>query len=324
MATQNYGMRSFRAASDVQEFRLVTVDSAGVAKLAGASDPLIGVTPAPRDNDGFISVRNRDSGTFKVAVALGKSVAVGDVVKAAANGAVEATEGAGIAVAITGGTSSASDCAIIECAWIFQKDEVGTDYGDLIARRTLGDVYAIDDQTAPEAGGEYQVPEGTSRITIDRATVTSAVTLLPPDDAPSVILITQRGGAYNAVTWGASNLGVCPMYLMIRVDDEWTHVPLDEAFEYRMQNTTIELDGVGGIISVPVGTGQVNLANLTGAVTLKFDGAFYPQIISVTNEDTTYDATIVSDAENITVAKESSAVIMNIGSYLVKTNITAV
>jgi len=324
MATQNYGMRSFRSASDVREFRLVTLDSAGAVKLAGANDLLIGVTFAARDNDGFISVRNRDSGTFKVAVALGKSVAVGDVVKAAGNGAVEATEGAGIAVAVTGGTSSASDCAIIECAWIFQKDEVGTDYGGLIVTRTLGDVYAIDDQTALEAGGEYQVPEGTSRITIDRATVTGAVTLLPPSDAPSVILITQTGGTYNAVTWGASNLGVCPMYLMIRVDDAWTHVPLADAFEYRMQNATIELDSVGGNVSVPAGAGQVNLDNLTGAVTLKFDGAFYPQIIVVTNDDTTYDATIESDAGNITVEKESYAVIANIGSYLVKTNITTV
>lgn len=323
MATQNYGMRSFRSASDVQEFRLVTLDSAGAVKLAGANDLLIGVTFAARDNDGFVSVRNRDSGTFKVAVAPGKSVAVGDVVKAAANGAVEATEGAGIAVAITGGTSSASDCAIIECAWIFQKDESGTDYGDVIAMRTLGDVFEINAQTV-HADLKYKVPDGTSMITIDRATVIGAVPLLPPDDAPTVILISQTGGTYDTVHWGTNNLGVCPMYLMVRTDDEWTRIPLADAFEYRMQNTTIELDGVGGIISVPVGTGQVNLDNLTGAVTLKFDGAFYPQIIAVTNDDTTYDATIVSDAENITVAKESYAFIVNIGSYLVKTNITAV
>jgi len=322
MATQNYGMRSFRSASDVREFRLVTLDSASAVKLAGANDLLIGVTFAPRDNDGFISVRNRDSGTFKVAVALGKSVAVGDVVKAAANGAVEATEGAGIAVAVTGGTSSASDCAIIECAWIFQKDEVGTDYGGLIVTRTLGDVYAIDDQTAPEAGGEYQVPEGTSRITIDRATVTGAVTLLPPSDAPSVILITQRGGAYNAVTWGASNLGVCPIYLMIRADDEWTHVPLDEVFEYRMQNTVVDLDGVGGNVSVPAGAGQVNCDNLTAAVTLKFDGAFYPQIININNDDPAYDVTIESEAGDITVAHDGAAVIVNAGGLLINTNIT--
>ena len=324
MATQNYGMRSFRSASDVQEFRLVTLDSAGAVKLAGANDLLIGVTPAPRDNDGFISVRNRDSGTFKVAVALGKSVAVGDVVKAAGNGAVEATEGAGIAVAVTGGTSSASDCAIIECAWIFQKDEVGTDYGGLIVTRTLGDVYAIDDQTAPETGGEYQVPEGTSRITIDRATVTGAVTLLPPSDAPSVILITQRGGAFDTVHWGTNNLGVCPMYLMIRTDDEWTRIPLADAFEYQMQNTTIDLDGVGGNVSVPAGAGQVNCDNLTAAVTLKFDGAFYPQLIVVTNDDKTYNVTIESEAGDITVEKESDAVIGKTGSYLVKTNITVV
>lgn len=152
----------------------------------------------------------------------------------------------------------------------------------LVDDRTLGDVFTVDDQTDDDEGA-YQVPDGTSVVSIDRETLSGEVKLLPPADAPSVILVVQSGGDLDVVKWDDDALNLCPMNLLVRYGAEWVNAPLASAFEYRMKNETFTITGEQGTVEVPAGTGAVVCDGLTDAVTLDMTGSFYPQVILINN-----------------------------------------
>ena len=152
----------------------------------------------------------------------------------------------------------------------------------LVDVRTLGDVFFIDAQTEDEEG-VYQVPDGTSIVSIDREVLSGEVKLLPPADAPSVILIVQAGGDLDAVKWDDKTLNLCPMNLLVRYGTKWTNAPLANAFEYRMKNETFTITGEQGTVEVPAGTGAIVCTGLADAVTLDLSGDFYPQVILINN-----------------------------------------
>jgi hypothetical protein len=291
MATQNLGYKSYLASDGVKPFRIVKADDTGGIVLADAGDAFVGVTMGDVDYAGYIAVRNKDAGTFKVEVAASKAVAVGDLVKPDATGAVEESDDGSnaIGVALTAGTSTATDGAIVECAWLSAPLGSGNGGGDtsaletLVDVRTLGDAFVIDDQTDDDEGA-YQVPDGTSVVSIDRETLSGEVKLLPPADAPSVILVVQAGGDLDAVKWDDDALNLCPLDLLIRTGTHgWVEAPLDNAFEYRMNNETFTITGEQGTVEVPAGTGAVVCEGLTDAVTLDMTGSFYPQVIIINN-----------------------------------------
>lgn len=290
MATQNLGYKSYLAGDGVKPFRIVKADDTGDVIPAAAGDAFVGVTMGDADYAGYVAVRNKDAGTFKVEVATSKAVAIGDLVKTDATGAVEKSDDGSnaIGVALTAGTSTATDGAIVECAWLSAPLGSGNGGGDtsaletLVDVRTLGDAFVIDDQTDDDEGA-YQVPDGTSIVSIDRETLSGEVKLLPPADAPSVILIVQAGGDLDAVKWEDDALNLCPMNLLVRYTDAWGEVPLANAFDYRMKNETFTITGEQGTVEVPAGTGTVVCDGLTDAVTLDLSGDFYPQMVLINN-----------------------------------------
>lgn len=152
----------------------------------------------------------------------------------------------------------------------------------LVNRRTLGHLFVVDGDTEDNEG-VYQVPDGTSIVIIKRDSVTGRVKLSPPNDAPSVILVSQVDGDLDEVEWDGYVLSLCPISLFLRGTTSWMNVPLADAFEYRMKNDTFTITGKDGIVSVPAGTGQIVCTSLTDAVTLDLPGDFYPQVILVNN-----------------------------------------
>jgi len=161
------------------------------------------------------------------------------------------------------------------------------DVETLVNRRTLGHFFVVDGDTENNEG-VYQVPDSTSIVIIKRDSVTGRVKLSPPNDAPSVILVSQVDGDLDEVEWGGYLLSLCPISLFLRGttsqgNARWMNVPLADAFEYRMKNDTFTITGKDGIVSVPAGTGQIVCTSLTDAVTLDLPGDFYPQVILVNN-----------------------------------------
>ena len=152
----------------------------------------------------------------------------------------------------------------------------------LVNLRTLGHLFVVDGDTEHNEG-VYQVPDSTSIVIIKRDSVTGRVKLSPPNDAPSVILVSQVDGDLDEVEWGGYLLSLCPISLFLRGTTSWMNVPLADAFEYRMKNDTFTITGKDGIVSVPAGTGQIVCTSLTDAVTLDLLGDFYPQVILVNN-----------------------------------------
>lgn len=292
MATQNLGYKSYFAGDGVKPFRIVKAADTGDVIPAAAGDAFVGVTMGDADYAGYVAVRNKDAGTFKVEVATSKAVAIGDLVKTDATGAVEKSDDGSnaIGVALTAGTSTATDSAIIECAWLSAPMGTGNGNGDgntsaletLVDTRTLGDVFIVDDETEDDEG-VYQVPDGTSFVSIDRENLSGEVKLSPPDDAPSVILVVQDSGDIDVVKWDDKTLNLCPMNLLVRYTDAWGEVPLANAFDYRMKNETFTITGEQGTVEVPAGTGTVVCDGLTDAVTLDLSGDFYPQVILINN-----------------------------------------
>ena len=153
----------------------------------------------------------------------------------------------------------------------------------LVNRRTLGHLFVVDGDTEHNEG-VYQVPDGTSIVIIKRDLVTGRVKLSPPNDAPSVILVSQVDGDLDEVEWDGYLLSLCPISLFLRGTTSWMNVPLAGAFEYRMKNDTFTITGKDGIVSVPAGTGRIVCTSLTDAVTLDLLGDFYPQVILVNND----------------------------------------
>ncbi|HOR77304.1 MAG TPA: hypothetical protein PLG04_00675 [Anaerolineaceae bacterium] len=158
--------------------------------------------------------------------------------------------------------------------------------GTLVNLRTLGHLFVVDGDTEDNEG-VYQVPDGTSIVIIKRDSVTGRVKLSPPNDAPSVILVSQVDGDLDEVEWDGYLLSLCPISLFLRGTTSWMNVPLADAFEswsnYRMKNDTFTITGKDGIVSVPAGTGKIVCTSLTDAVTLNLLGDFYPQVILVNN-----------------------------------------
>lgn len=152
----------------------------------------------------------------------------------------------------------------------------------LVNLRTLGHLFVVDGDTEDNEG-VYQVPDGTSIVIIKRDSVTGRVKLSPPNDAPSVILVSQVDGDLDEVEWDGYLLSLYPFSLFLRGTTSWMNVPLADAFEYRMKNDTFTITGKDGIVSVPAGTGQIVCTSLTDAVTLDLPGDFYPQVILVNN-----------------------------------------
>jgi hypothetical protein len=152
----------------------------------------------------------------------------------------------------------------------------------LVNLRTLGHLFVVDGDTEDNEG-VYQVPDGTSIVIIKRDSVTGRVKLSPPNDAPSVILVSQVDGNLDEVEWDGYLLSLYPFSLFLRGTTSWMNVPLADAFEYRMKNDTFTITGKDGIVSVPAGTGQIVCTSLTDAVTLDLPGDFYPQVILVNN-----------------------------------------
>ena len=152
----------------------------------------------------------------------------------------------------------------------------------LVNRRTLGHLFVVDGDTEHNEG-VYQVPDGTSIVIIKRNSVTGRVKLSPPNDAPSVILVSQVDGDLDEVEWDDYLLSLCPISLFLRGTTSWMNVPLAGAFEYRMKNDTFTITGKDGTVSVPAGTGRIVCTSLTDAVTLDLLGDFYPQVILVNN-----------------------------------------
>ena len=152
----------------------------------------------------------------------------------------------------------------------------------LVNRRTLGHLFVVDGDTEHNEG-VYQVPDGTSIVIIKRNSVTGRVKLSPPNDAPSVILVSQVDGDLDEVEWDSYLLSLCPISLFLRGTTSWMNVPLAGAFEYRMKNDTFTITGKDGTVSVPAGTGRIVCTSLTDAVTLDLLGDFYPQVILVNN-----------------------------------------
>lgn len=152
----------------------------------------------------------------------------------------------------------------------------------LVNLRTLGHLFVVDGDTEDNEG-VYQVPDSTSIVIIKRDSVTGRVKLSPPNDAPSVILVSQVDGDLDEVEWDGYLLSLCPISLFLRGTTSWMNVPLADAFAYRMKNDTFTITGKDGIVSVPAGTGQIVCTSLTDAVTLDLLGDFYPQIIMVNN-----------------------------------------
>lgn len=153
----------------------------------------------------------------------------------------------------------------------------------LVNRRTLGHLFVVDGDTEHNEG-VYQVPDGTSIVIIKRNSVTGRVKLSPPNDAPSVILVSQVDGDLDEVEWDSYLLSLCPISLFLRGTTSWMNVPLAGAFEYRMKNDTFTITGKDGTVSVPAGTGRIVCTSLTDAVTLDLLGDFYPQVILVNND----------------------------------------
>jgi hypothetical protein len=152
----------------------------------------------------------------------------------------------------------------------------------LVNLRTLGHLFVVDGDTEDNEG-VYQVPDGTSIVIIKRDSVTGRVKLSPPNDAPSVILVSQVDGNLDEVEWDGYLLSLYPFSLFLRGTTSWMNVPLADAFEYCMKNDTFTITGKDGIVSVPAGTGQIVCTSLTDAVTLDLPGDFYPQVILVNN-----------------------------------------
>lgn len=185
-----------------------------------------------------------------------------------------------------------------------------------------GDVFTVDDST-PEVDGSpntYQVPDGTSLVAVDWSDIASEITLLQPDDAPSVILVLHEGDYMEKVLhWGGATLSVCPMNLLVRAGANWEQVPLANAFEYRMKNDVFTYDGTEDTepktVSVPAGTGRVYCENLAEDVTLEINGVFYPQLIGIGNKDNSTGNVVFN---GVTVEPDEFAVIMNVGSMWVE------
>ncbi len=152
----------------------------------------------------------------------------------------------------------------------------------LVNLRTLGHLFVVDGDTEDNEG-VYQVPDGTSIVIIKRDSVTGRVKLSQPNDAPSVILVSQVDGDLDEVECDGYLLSLCPISLFLRGTTSWMNVPLADAFAYRMTNDTFTITGKDGIVSVPAGTGQIVCTSLTDAVTLDLLGDFYPQLILVNN-----------------------------------------
>ena len=172
---------------------------------------------------------------------------------------------------------------------------------DDLDTRTLGDIYTVDDSTDEVDGspGTYQVPDGTSIVAINWEDIAAEVTLLQPDDAPSVILVVHEGDYMEKVLhWGSDTLSVCPMNLLIRAGADWMQVPLAWAFEHRMKNETFTITGEEGTVEVPPGTGAVVCDGLTDAVTLDLSGDFYPQLIFVNNTEGGHTVTFEGNTIN--------------------------
>lgn len=192
----------------------------------------------------------------------------------------------------------------------------------LLDTRTLGDMYTVDDSTDEVDGspGTYQVPDGTSIVTVNWEGIAAEVTLLRPDDAPSVILVAHGGDYMEKVLhWGSDTLSVCPMNLLIRAGADWMQVPLANAFEYRMKNDVFTYDGTEDTepktVSVPAGTGRIDCENLAQDVTLKINGVFYPQLIGIGNKDNSTGNVVFN---GVTVEPDEFAVIMNLGSMWIE------
>ena len=175
----------------------------------------------------------------------------------------------------------------------------------LLDTRTLGDIYTVDDSTDEVDGspGTYQVPDGTSIVAINWEGIAAEVTLLQPDDAPSVILVVHGGDYMEKVLhWGSDTLSVCPMNLLIRAGADWMQVPLAWAFEHRMKNDVFTYDGAEDTepktVSVPAGTGRAVFENLAEDVTLELDGAFYPQLILINNTEGGHTVTFEGNTIN--------------------------
>lgn len=151
-----------------------------------------------------------------------------------------------------------------------------------------GDTYVIDDSTGEVDGSPdtYQIPDGTSIVTIDWEDIAAEITLLHPDEAPSVILITHSGDYMEKVLhWDSDTLSVCPMNLLIRNGEtDWVQIPLSTAFEYRMKNDELVIDSAeaSGSITVPDGTGLVSVDTAGGDITL-IPPDWGPQIIAISN-----------------------------------------
>lgn len=178
----------------------------------------------------------------------------------------------------------------------------------LVNLRTLGHLFVVDGDTEDNEG-VYQVPDGTSIVIIKRDSVTGRVKLSPPNDAPSVILVSQVDGDLDEVEWDGYLLSLCPISLFLRGTTSWMNVPLADAFKYRMKNDTFTITGKDGIVSVPAGTGQIVCTSLTGAVTLDLLGDFYPQVILVNNVAGGQKVTFA----DVDVENANSLVFVNLG-----------
>lgn len=247
-----------------------------------------------------------------------QTVTLGDVLYAAADGAVATTGTIAVGRAVEAKSTSSTVAPIaVETTSTLVIAGDGVNSGDFDAR-TLGDVFVID-QNAEKTNGRYVVPDGTSIIHIEWDDLSGHIDILMPDDAPSVIAVVDsddNNNGYTVTIWNdtdATVLSDCPARILVRAgDDGWKEIPTSSNIERCMSNTAFAYDGTGDTepktVNVPAGTGKVECSKLAENITLNFNGAFYPQVVAVENaNDSTGSVTFAGK----TIAPDSLNVFCN-------------